>query len=515
MAKKPTTPVKKVSTPVKTEKSGDEPDLSFIPLWSKKLNKKAEELTKELEKIVEELRKKHGNKWTEDKLWGTARRRLYNGLKSEFRSSATVWLVCPCYMTESNDYGNKAYQTALDKYAKNPQEAIKQGYVTVKKDSKGKTTEVIPLDIKKKTNAGKDNKNYGKAIPEHNYIQTIGGLAVPYSDVEKDNYDRMRVMDMTNSRIFADPTSEKYLGKGFKLGKWYKIKLSNATPQDEEEFYKLNGTSVSKWVHEEGTEDLDVSQIESYFEGFYCPLGELTEYHDGYAEENDKHTKRNSNRLVVTEGDVISVDLSEDGNSSHRIAIDDESLGLADEDGNIVDSVMIWVNPTTEINFGKDSHIIVFGKTSQGKAKDLATGEVTEEWGNVSISAMNIIVTELVEPEVEEGDNEEDESVEADEDGEEISEDDVDLDADDTVEETDEEGEEGEEEGEEGEEEDELPPMPTAKKSTAKKPEAPPKSTAKKSTVKKVAKTEEVPDSNQLTGEKATEETGNYPNGQW
>lgn len=523
MAKKTTAPVKKTTTPVKSEKSGDEPDLSFIPLWAKKLGKKAEELTKELEKIVEELRKRHGTNWNEDKYWGTARRRLYNGLKGEFKSSATVWLVNPCYKQEPNDYGNKAYQIALEKYAKNPLDAVKQGYVTVKKDSKGKTTDVIPIDIKKKTKAGKDNKNFGKPIPEHNYIQTIGGLAVPYSDVEKDDYNRMRVMEMTNSRIFADPTSEKYLGKGFELGKWYKVKLSNATPTDEEEIYRLNGTSVTKWIPEKETEDLDVSQIQSYFEGFFVPLGELGEYHEGYAETNEKGNKRNSNRLVVTEGDVIEVTLSEDGNQSHRISIDDESLGLSDDDGNIVDSVMLWVNPNTEIKFGKDSHIIVFGKTSQGKAKDLATGELTEEWGNVSITVMNLIVTELVEPEIEEGDEEEEETTEAEEESVELDEDDVNLDADEEKEEETESEEETEEDAEEEKEEDELPPMPKAKKSTAKKEEkSKPESkkeekpAPKKSSVKKPEKEVEKKESTEpVSNEEEKEEDGEDPNGKW
>jgi len=410
-------PAKNVPTNIpsagnKPTKSG-EPDLSFIPIWAKKLNKPAEELTKALEKIVVELRKKHGTTWSEEKIYATARRRLYSDFKSEFKSSATYFLVNPMYQYEPNDHGFKKWKAAMDQHASNPKLAIANKVVKIEVDKITKKTKVVPLDTKLKTNAGKPNKRLGKPLPEHEWMHTIGGVGIPFAMAEKGDMSGLRPMEMINSRAMGDPTNKLFLGKGFEIGKWYKIKVSNTTPEDNTESWKLNGTTMTKW--QEFKLEFDMSEVSTIFTDFFVPLNELAQYHESYSELNDKGTKEYNNRIVVTEGEVVDITLS-DGENSHKMLIDDESLGLTNEDGEIVESVCCWIDKEIDINFGKYSHVLVFGSTSRGLKKDMDTQEVTDEWGNVTISVKGIIVTDLVEPDLSEDgeDGESDDEYEAD-----------------------------------------------------------------------------------------------------
>lgn len=399
MAKKSTMAKQDTTESKSSNGKAGEPDLSFIPIWSKKLGKSAEELKKRLQEIVDSLMEKHAEGWSEEKLYATARRRLYSDFKSEFRSSATYWLICPLYKSEPNDFGFKKWKAAMDLYSTNPKEALAKKFVKVDRDAKGKVMQVVPLDTKLKTNAGKPNKHLGKELPEHDWIQTVGGCAIPLSAAEKGEMNSLRPMEMTNSRQLADPESKLFLGSGFETGKWYKVKCTNATKEDNTESWQLNGTTVSKWQAYEL--EFDNAEISKIFEQFYVPLNELTEYHTSYAEENKEGTKEYNNRIVVTEGEVVDIVLSADGQQSHRLLLDDESLGLTDDDGEIIESITCWIDSTMNIEFGKYSRVMVFGRTSRGLKKDMDTNELTEDWNNVSITVLGILVLDLVEPELD------------------------------------------------------------------------------------------------------------------
>jgi len=390
---------KKSSKKKSQKKDDDKPDLSFLPIWAKKLKKDVEELETQLEVLANGLRDKHKN-WSVEKIYATARRRLYSSIKSEFRSSAAPWLVCPLYGSEPFDWANYKFQQVMAIYNNNPKEAIAKKMVQVKKNSRGIATEVIPIDSNQFTKSGKQNRNFGKPMKEHSWIQTIGGIAMPMKAAENEEWDKIRPCEIILSNQTADPTSQVYKGIGFNFGNWYKIKLNNRTKKENEESWELNVSTASKWEDYEEL-DFDKSQLKEYFVDYYAPLSDIEEYHDTYAENNATGTKQFNKRIIVTEGEVVDIIISEDPNNSNRILIDDESLGLADEEGNIIDSVNCWANSNVKLNFGKFSRIMVIGNTSRGLKKDLATGETLNEWGNVSISVLGITVIDLVEPDPE------------------------------------------------------------------------------------------------------------------
>jgi len=406
MAKKKTTK-KKTTAKKKTTKKKDEYDTTFLTGWARKMKRPVEVLEAELQAIAVELQEKHGERWTKQKCFATARRNLYGKYKNETRSSAAPWGLAPLYAGDPFDYGARRYKANIDAHSKNPAEAKKKKLVRIDRDSRGKKT-VIPIDERPKTKAGKDNRNFGKPLPEHAYIMTIGGLGAPLNKkaIDEDtgesfltiDDEKLRPFEMTISGRLADPTGKSFVGAGFDLGKWYKSKATNKTSKDNEESWELNATTVTKWNLMEDLE-LDLDSIPEHFANFYVPLGELQEYHDSFMEENADGTRQFCNRIVVTEGQVIDI-IESDNDNNHRMLIDDESLGFGDDDSeDILESVNCWINPNFEFGFGKYSTVIMFGKTSASLKKDMATNEVLDEMGRPSIQVSGIIVKDLVEPE--------------------------------------------------------------------------------------------------------------------
>jgi hypothetical protein len=391
-------PAKKSLPKAKEESDEYTPDLSFLPIWAKKAKTSVEKLEKTLKDTVADIKSVHKD-WAEDKIWDKARQRVYATFKGDMKSSASEWYIRVDSPGDAFDYGNAEYQKHKDAYEKNPANALKKKMVKVQTDATGKKRQIIPTDSneKLKYDKTKANPNFGKPIAEHAWIRSIWGLGIPSEKQEKDDWKFLKPSLITVSKGQADPESKAYLN--FEMGKWYKVKLTNKTAKDNTEYWDLGtSASVSKIEEIDGF-DIKIEDIPEYYEGFYASLGELNEYHDTYAEpdKNKPDEKTVSRRLVVTKGTVSSIVESEDGKSNTKIEIDDESLGFQENP----ESVVCWFPASREIPFGKLSEVYIFGDTTRTLKKDLATNELTDEWGLTSISMKGFIVIDLVEPEVE------------------------------------------------------------------------------------------------------------------
>lgn len=398
-AKKEVAEEKKTTKVVKKSTKDEEytPDLSFLPTWTKRTKKSVDELKTMLFKIVADIEKAHKEEWSSDKIWSSARARLYGSFKSDMRSSAIPYLFNTKYKSVPFDFGYKKYMEVMDVYNKDSKKAMQLGMIKIQKDVTGKKITPIPIDNAQKTKAGKPNMNRGKELPLHNWIQAIGGVAIPKDKYDKNETGFYRPAEITLSGKYADPKSHSFLGN-VDLNQWYLIKVTSKTDAKNKESWQLNATSLTKWEEFTEIEDLTPAQIPEFFESFYVPLGDLADYHETYKVIDKKNlNKTGCNRLVITRAQVIDIVLSEDGKSNHKLVLDDESLGFQD----VPESVTCWVSPKEQIKFGKFSEIYIFGKTSRSKRKDLSTNEYTDEWQMPSINVSGILVDELVEPEVE------------------------------------------------------------------------------------------------------------------
>jgi hypothetical protein len=305
----------------------------------------------------------------------------------------------PHYKSDPYDYGKARWDTHMQAYSKNQRLAQQEGKVRIEKSSSGRERTVVPIDDREKTRAGKQNKNFGKPLPEHAYIFNIGGLAIPFSAYEKEEWDKLKPFGITVSGRIANPTGKNFFGAGFDIGKCYKVKLTNRTPEDNETEWILNATTVSQWEEFDGL-TVELEEIPDYYTDFYCELNELNEYHESFASMNDDGTRSFSRRLVVTRGQAIDIILSDDPSNSHRLLLDDESLGFGAEGEEIPDSVTCWIPNDYEFQFGKYSEIYEFGTTNRSMKKDLSSDEyLDDEWNMTSIAIQGILVIDNVEPE--------------------------------------------------------------------------------------------------------------------
>jgi hypothetical protein len=289
----------------------------------------------------------------------------------------------------------------MEIYTRNPNATQQQGLARIEVDKIGQKRKVILIDRKEFTNAGKKNQNFGKPMPEHKWIQSIGGLAIPESKARENDWDVMRPSVITISDHQCDPNDRKCATKNLEIGKWYDVKLTNKTADKNVESWELNCTSVSKFTENEGM-TLDLKDIPSYYgAAFFAPLNELAQYHDTFAVEGKTKTgaknpdKTVSNRVVCTRGSVIDIVPGEDGNNT-RLVLDDELLGSLENS----ESVTCWLSASQKITFGKFSEIYVWGTTSRQKKKDMATNTVLDDWALPSITVNGFQIVELVEPEV-------------------------------------------------------------------------------------------------------------------
>lgn len=440
MAKKKTTAKKssKKSTKKATKPKVFEPDMSFLPIWSEQLKRPVEELESKLEEYTNAIKDRHDN-WKPTKIHNTARRRLYNEYKADRSSNASPWVVLPLYIGRPYDFGAAHYKKNMEAYHQDPKAATNKKLLLnenskfgpkVKIDGTGSNRKIIPIEERKLTNAGKKNNFLGKKLPLHNWIQSEGGVALMRRSFDAEDWDAARPYVMTISGVLADPGHPKYVVGNHTSNKWYKTKATNRTDKENLESFALNATTLSKYIEIEGLE-FDIEEIvrKYYGEAFYTVLGELQMYHDSFMKEKDG--KQKCLRVVVTEGDVIDIVPSSDNANSHRMMIDDETLGFGDAEGNITDSVTCWIDADYKFDFGVNSRVMVFGKTSAGKKKDLQTQELTDEWASPSIAVEGIIVLEYVEPDLDDdtaGDSKDSEDYEPD--GEETPEEEPDIEAD-------------------------------------------------------------------------------------
>lgn len=418
---KPVPKSPKATKPAKTAEY--KPDLSYLKSWStnKNIKKSVEELEAKLIEIYTEIKDEHGTDWDEEKCWTKARQRLYATFKSSMKSTNAPWKVKLDCIQPAFDFGNSHYLKNLAAFDKNPQNALSKGLVRKHFDAVGKKQVVEPLEERKLNDFGKPRKGYGKPLKEHNWIQTVIALAIPTGKLQAQDWNALKVSYITISGDQADPTSDKYISN-VETGQWYDAELTNKTPADNDETYLLNATKLTKFKLSENIE-ISNEDLPSYYDGFFVPIAEIEEYHDSYAEPAKKpdgspdDNKTMSKRLCMTKGQVIDIVLGEEGNN-HRIVLDDESIGFSEDD--YQESINCWFGG--EINFGKFSEIYVFGTTQKQRKKDLATGEFVEDWNLPTINVGGIIVTDLVEPEIDE-----EEAGDAEEESEEESEEDVEV----------------------------------------------------------------------------------------
>lgn len=307
-----------------------------------RLGKPKEEISAELQELV---REEEAKGQTGDVAKERAIRRLLLKYKRELMSPARWFEGIVIGDTGPVDVFASIRRTALDLFAKNPQQAINLGWV----NAQGQ-----PLD-RRPTIAGRPNPNFGQPLPENAIIRVLYGAYT-----SENGWSPFRLM--LGQRFPPDFDVPLY--------KPVKFRANIARVQDGQ-ILALMGASVTRF-EPTNIDNLNITKvIDDAYSKFKVPLSQIVAWH---AQRKDLKIAQ---RLLLTEGDVVEF---RETNISNIVVVTDEG---------VEQDVAVFVPKNIVIDFGRDSRVLILGRTAPARRFDAATGQRIET-GGVNINALGV-----------------------------------------------------------------------------------------------------------------------------
>jgi len=328
----------------------------YIESWSEKLSISEQDIEKEYQGLLAEEKQIHPQlKEEEHKI--NALQRLAMSYKKQLRSPAVGFEGMIIAVGDVVDTVQRQKQEARTLYKENPQKAITNSVT----DEDG-----TPLDTRKEWSEGRPNRNYGKPLPEHNYLRTAFGVAL-----KKNIENSVKFFILNLSGEVANTEVPIFQPVQFRA-------IDRTPPELGEEEYRLNSSTFTNFIIDESLNLPPLKQLlDTYCGNSKVTIDNLDAYH--IANEKDY------SRLAIVEGDVTTLILEPTSVGSRRMIIDDEK-GMFDMDS---PGVTCWVPERINIDFAEQSKVIVLGRTSQGKKLD-EQGNQTDEPGDVMLNVYGL-----------------------------------------------------------------------------------------------------------------------------
>jgi len=336
--------------PAATEDNPDplsEETLRRLQQWSEKLGKPVEELRSMVNANIATLLQHHPN-LPQKAIEARARSMVYTSLKRQLQSPAVPFEGVFLGLADPFNVVAAMRRTSEEMWKKDPQTAVDGGYT----DKEG-----VPLYRK--------GYNKGSPLPAESWIRNGMGVGKPVKG------ESVQPFSITLSSARARTRVPQGLALQFRVN----IKGT-------EEAYTLNDSTTTEFKETtipglpSPTELLD-----SVCAHMKVNLDGLEEWH---AKNQGKYTT-----VLVAEGDVVSIDLDV-SDRSHRIVIDDETLGFEDAEGNLQWGVTCWVPKTIPLDFGPGSRILVVGQTAPTQGWDPETNEPDPNIVRMTINAWGV-----------------------------------------------------------------------------------------------------------------------------
>lgn len=329
----------------------------YIKKWSEKLSLSVEFINDELDKLVEEEKSIHSDLSSEVQQQ-RALQRLALTYKKQLRSPAVGFEGVVIGVSDCVDTVARQRREAIILYKQDPQSAISQGIT----DEEG-----TPLDTRQEFASGKSNFRFGQPLPENNLLRNIFGIAVKSGKAETKPTFFIMTISGSNANDDNIPT--------FVPVRFMAIDKST----NPESMLNLSSSQFTRFVVDNNLKLPPYRELlMSCCKNMMVDLKGLEDYHN--------KTKDNFNRIVITEGDVSSLNLQPTSMGSRIMTIEDINQSLEDLDAK---GVTCWMPLRCEIDFAEGSKVLVVGRTAQGKKKD-EQGNITEELGDVSINVMGL-----------------------------------------------------------------------------------------------------------------------------
>lgn len=206
---------------------------------------------------------------------------------------------------------------------------------------------------------------YGKPLPDNNYLRNVFGIAIK----SKSN---------TNPKFFSMVLSgKKAMDENVPTFKPVKFVAIDRTSSETLDNYHLNASQFTNFTIDE---NMALPNFEKLVHD-YCGITNISSLPTYHALNKDDF-----NRLVVTMGDVSTLNLNQTAMGNRVMVIEDSDASLEDLD---VKGLTCWLPSRINIDFAEGSKVIVTGRTAQGKRKD-EMGTVTEELGDVTLNVLGL-----------------------------------------------------------------------------------------------------------------------------
>ncbi|MBU0791856.1 MAG: hypothetical protein KKC55_15515 [Gammaproteobacteria bacterium] len=318
------------------------------------LNKFAEKLSITIEEVESEFRKLYADEvmihtdLSEEQQEQRALQRLALLYKKQLRSPAIGFEGIIIAASDCVDITLRQKREATELFKTDPQTAINEGITN---------EDGVPLDTRKEWGDGRANPQYGKPLPETNFLRNIWGIA-------KTKEGQPRFFNMVLSGKLAENEDIPV----FKPVRFMAIDRGE----------KLNPSTFTKFVIDEKLEIPEYNGLLNQFMRYY-PIEELEDYHN--------NVKDDFNRLVAVEGDVSMLNLTPTAFGS-RVMVLEDAQSLEDLDAK---NLTCWIPNRINIDFAEGSKVIVIGRTAQGKKRD-EQGNITEEPGDITLNCYGLYV---------------------------------------------------------------------------------------------------------------------------
>jgi hypothetical protein len=328
----------------------------YLKKWSEKLSIPVEHINEEFSNLLEDEKTVHSSLSEEDQIQ-RALQRLSLTYKKQLRSPAIGFEGILIGVGDCIDMVAKQRRTAIESYKLDPQGAITQGIVN---------EEGEPLDTRQIWASGKVNSGYGKPLPEHNYSRVVYGVAIKSNS--KGEKPKPFVLTINGNNALKE---DMPLFQPVRFMAIEKTFVDNSTDS-----YIMNASTFTKFVVDK---TLQLPKVEDIISMVYSivPLNKLNQYHESQ--------KDNYNRLVITEGDVSSLNLEPTAFGSRVMIIEDTS-NMEDLESK---GTTCWLPLRFNIDFSEGSKVLVVGRTAQGKKKN-SEGMITDEPGDVTINTFGV-----------------------------------------------------------------------------------------------------------------------------
>lgn len=342
---------------------------NFLKSWSDKLSLSVESIRLEFNHLFEDEKTIHTN-LTEDQQQDRALKRVALMYKKQLKSPAVGFEGTIIGAGDAVNIVARARKEAQELFRQDPQSAVVQGITNEAGE---------PLDTRRAWASGQENRNFGKPLPETNYIKNVFGIALKTKDQGEPKFFSMTI---NGDRALEDIPV-------FKSVRFMAIDKS----EEGSTAFKLNASTFTNFI-EDPTLNLPKYEtlLKNCCSGSMVELSDLAAYH---AQNKDDY-----NRVVIATGDVSMLNLQPTSMGS-RIMILEDMKNIEDLDSN---GVTCWIPASCEIDFAEGSKVMVVGRTAQGKKKDEA-GNQTEELGDVTINVYGIYPIpefKIASPETEE-----------------------------------------------------------------------------------------------------------------